>query len=317
MDDFSIPENVRVKEAFIERYKAILGDRYDEFMKYSMTYIRKSIRINTLKKSVSEVKRTLNKNWILKQVPWCKEGFWIEYRDGKRFDIGNTPEHQLGYIYVQDAASMLPAIILKPKSGEKVLDMCAAPGSKTTQMAQYMNNEGVLIANDLKGDRLQALGINIQRCGVRNAIVTQQQGNFYRKLVFDKILVDAPCSGTGTIRRSYKILDMWSLGLVKKMVGVQKQLIESAFLGLRPGGTMVYSTCTQEPAENEAMVTYLLRKYPDAKLQDIELNINRSPAITSFEGLDIDSETKKCLRIYPQDNDTEGFFVAKINKSYQ
>ncbi len=309
-----IPRTVEFKEKFVERYKKIFPEDYDEFIKYSTAYIKKSVRVNTLKISIAEVKKRLSKNWHLEQVPWCKEGFWIEYKDQKRFDIGNTPEHQLGYIYVQDAASMIPPVVLEPKPGELVLDMCAAPGSKTSQLGQYMKNEGLLIGNDIKGERLRALGINLQRCGLSNAIITQQQGSFYRRFEFDKILVDAPCSGTGTIRRSMKILNMWGPNLVRKMANIQRQLIEAAFLGLKVGGEMVYSTCTQEPEENEAVVTHLLNKHPEAKIMPIKLDIKRRPAMTEFEKLDIRPEVKDCLRIAPQDNDSEGFFVCKIQK---
>ncbi|MBU1031040.1 MAG: RsmB/NOP family class I SAM-dependent RNA methyltransferase [Nanoarchaeota archaeon] len=307
-------EKILIKDAFIERYKKLLGKDYDKFMDYSLAYIKKSIRINTLKAKISDVKKKLSVNWNLKQVPWCKEGFWVEYKNEKRFDIGNIPEHQLGQIYVQDAASMIPAIVLNPKPGDVVLDMCAAPGSKTTQIAQYMKNEGLLVSNDNQGKRLKALGLNTQRCGVSNCIVTHQQGHWFKKMAFDKILVDAPCSGTGTIRRSLKTLQMWSPHLVRKMAGIQKGLVEAAFMALKPGGVMVYSTCTQEPEENEALVSWLLNRYPDASLEDIKLNINRSKAITSFDDLKIRPEAEKCLRIYPFDNDTEGFFIAKIKK---
>ena len=168
-----IPQQIEIKDKFKERYKDLLRKKYDLFMKYSLSYIRKSIRINTLKTSISKVKKSLENNWELEQVPWCEEGFWIKYKKEKRFDVGNTPEHQLGYIYVQDAASMLPAIILEPKKEELILDMCAAPGSKTTQIAQYMKNKGLLIANDVKGDRLKSLGINLRRTGTHNTIITQ------------------------------------------------------------------------------------------------------------------------------------------------
>ncbi|MFH1771118.1 MAG: RsmB/NOP family class I SAM-dependent RNA methyltransferase [archaeon] len=311
-----IPKSVdiEIKDSFIERYKELLGKDYNHFMKYSFSYIRKTIRVNTLKISILDLKKKMSDDWKLEQVPWCKEGFWIEYKHGKRFDIGNTPEHQLGYIYVQDAASMIPAVVLNPKPGERVLDMCSAPGSKTTQLAQYMENKGVLVANDSNGKRLAALGINLQRCGVTNTIITHQQGSYYRKLEFDKVLVDAPCSATGTIRRSFKSLSMWSPGLVRKMCSLQKPLIEAGFLALKKGGTMVYSTCTQEPLENEGMVSWLLSRHKDAKLEEINLDIKKGKAITEFEGEKFSPEVKKTLRIYPFNNDTEGFFIAKIRK---
>jgi 16S rRNA C967 or C1407 C5-methylase (RsmB/RsmF family) len=173
-----------------------------------------------------------------------------------------------------------------------------------------------LIANDVQADRLKPLGVNLQKLGVSCAVMTKMDGSaFGRKgIMFDKILVDAPCSGTGTIRKSLKTLQMWNPHLVKKLSKVQYNLASNAFKVLKPGGTMVYSTCTLEPEENEAVVTRLLRTFDDAELLDIELDIKRSPAVVQFDGLEIDAECAKCLRIYPQDNDSEGFFVAKIRK---
>ena len=314
-------EKFEIKEKFANRYKAILGERYDEFINISRSYIRKSIRVNTLKSTVDEVRKRLDKNWVLEQIPWCKEGFWIDYRaddkDDKRYDIGNLLEHMLGYIYVQDAASMIPPVVLMPMSGELVLDMCAAPGSKASQMAAMMQNRGVLVANDLQGDRLKALGINLQRTGVSNALITQMHGHRFKNstIKFDRVLVDAPCSGTGTIRRSLKILAMWGPNMVKKMASQQKQMVASGFESLKPGGTLVYSTCTMEPEEDEGVVSWLLDNYKDAKIEEIKLDIKRSPAITEFSGEKYNPEVSKCLRIWPQDNDSEGFFICKIRKS--
>ena len=312
-------ENLMVKEKFEQRYKALLCERYDEFMNYSTAYARKGIRANTLKISIDALKKRLEKNWKLEQVPWCKEGFWIEHRgegEEKRYDVGNTLEHILGYIYVQDAASMIPPVVLEPKPGETVLDMCAAPGSKTSQMSAMMRNTGALIANELQGSRIKALGINLQRTGARNAILTQMMGHKFAKtgILFDKVLVDAPCSGTGTIRKSFLNLKMWSPQLVRKLAAQQKQLAQAAFDILKPGGAMVYSTCTLEPEENEGVVSWLLEKNQDADTDEIRLNIKRSPAITAFEGEKYDERVSKTLRIWPQDNDTEGFFIARIVK---
>ena len=158
-----IPQDIEIKPAFIEHYKELLGDQYDIFMKHSMSFQRKAIRVNTLKISVDDLKRRLEPQWLLTPVPWCNEGFWIEYKAGKRYDIGNLLEHVLGYIYVQDASSMIPPIVLDPQPGEYVFDVCAAPGSKSSQLAQYMHNEGVLICNDVQGSRLKPLGMNLQR----------------------------------------------------------------------------------------------------------------------------------------------------------
>jgi 16S rRNA C967 or C1407 C5-methylase (RsmB/RsmF family) len=141
------------------------------------------------------------------------------------------------------------------------------------------------------------------------------QGRLFKDYEFDKILVDAPCSGTGTIRKSFKTLLIWNPNMVKRLAGTQRQLIETAFNNLKKGGTLVYSTCTLEPEEDEGIIDYLINKYPDAKVEQIKLpGLKTSPAITEFEGKTYSNEVKKCLRIWPQDNDTEGFFVAKIKK---
>lgn len=327
-------DKVEIKPFFKERYQLLLGTRYDEFIKYSFTYIRKCIRVNTLKISIEELKKRIeDQGWVLEQVPWCKEGFFVQgHKTLDRYDIGNLTEHALGYFYIQEAASMIPPVVLfgddNSEDSLTVLDLCAAPGSKTSQIAQYMQNEGLLIANDVEASRLKPLNINLQRMGVSNALITLNAFQEHKKSprprnpfqdnypdgFFDKILVDAPCSGTGTIRRSFKVLSMYSKGLVERIAATQKTLIKHAFEMLKPGGVMVYSTCTQEPQENEGVVSYLLKEFENADLLDIDLNIKRSDAITEFEGEKYDERVKKVLRIYPQDNDCEGFFVAKILK---
>jgi NOL1/NOP2/sun family putative RNA methylase len=266
-----------------------------------------------LKISVEELHERLAKDWKLTPVPWCKEGFFIEYKHEERYDIGNLPEHQLGFFYIQDAASMIPPLVLDPQPGEHVLDLCAAPGSKTTQIAMYMQNTGILIANDVAGLRLKPLGLNLQRCGIMNTIVTLNMNRRFT-MRFDRILVDAPCSGTGTIRRSLKTLQMWSPGLVHRLVAEQRKLIEQAYMLLTPGGTMVYSTCTQEPEENEGIISWFLERHKDMELLPFTLDIKRSPPVLSFNNATFDPRVRDCLRIYPQDNDTEGFFVAKLCK---
>jgi NOL1/NOP2/sun family putative RNA methylase len=297
------------KDKFIERYSKLTD--FAEYKKYSLSFPRKSIRVNTLKTTVEDVQERMKPNWKLEQVPWCKEGFWIS---GERRDIGNTVEHVLGYIYVQDAASMIPPLALDPQPGDVVLDMCAAPGSKTTQIAQYMKNQGIIIANDLTALRLKSLGVNVQRMGISNTIITLMPGYRFKDMLFDKILVDAPCSATGTIRKSPKTINMWNPDSVKRLANDQRKLASTAFGLLKEGGVMVYSTCTLEPEEDEGVVDYLLREFPNAEIVPFELDIKRSECVTEFEGHKYSDEVKKCLRIWPQDNDTEGFFVAKIRK---
>ncbi len=307
-----IAKTIVFKEGFITRYSSLTD--WEEFKKYSLSFLRRSIRINTLKGSVKDVTASIKKKgWKLDPIPWCKNGFWISHPD--RRDVGNLLEHKLGKIYVQEAASMIPPIVLQPKPGDIVLDMCAAPGSKTTQMAAMMENKGLLVANDYRGLRIQSLGINLQRSGVTNVLVTLMNGEKFKDMQFDKILVDAPCSGTGTIRKSLKTITMWNPGMVRKICLQQKRLAEVAFKNLKPGGVMVYSTCSLEPEENEGVVHHLLETFPSLIVEKINLpGLKTTNAVTEFEGKSYNKEVSKTLRVWPQDADTEGFFVAKLRK---
>jgi|TARA_Y100000310_G_scaffold124950_2_gene123788 NOL1/NOP2/sun family putative RNA methylase len=313
---FHNAEEITFKPKFIERYSKLTD--WDEFKTCSLSFLNRSIRVNTLKIPIDELKKRLGKDWKLEQIPWCKEGFWIEHGKKERRDIGNLIEHSLGYFYIQEAASMIPPLILDPRPNEVVLDIAASPGSKTTQIAQHMENKGILIANDYTYERMKPLSINLQRCGVSNSIITLMEGQWFKKsgIEFDRVLVDAPCSGTGTIRKSLKTIGIWNPDMIKRLSIIQKQLIETGFEILKKNGTLVYSTCSLEPEENEAVVDFLINKYENAELEDIKLeHIKKSDPILEFEGKKYSDELKKCLRIWPQDNDTEGFFVAKIRKS--
>ncbi len=324
--------NIEFKPKFIERYSQLTN--WEKYRKHSLTYLQRAIRVNTLKGTVKEVKESIEKKgWKLKPIPWCKEGFWVtgpqvlldkkkeketDEETRERRDVGNLLEHHLGKIYVQEAASMIPPLVLKPKPGELILDMCAAPGSKTTQMAAMMENKGLLIANDVSGERLQSLGINLQRCGTTNTIIALGTGYRFKEGNFDRILVDAPCSATGTIMRSYKTINMWNPKMVKNLSKIQKKLLQIAFNNLKKGGTLVYSTCTMEPEEDEGVISYFLNNNSDVKLEEIKESdlpgLKKSKPILEFNKEKFNPEVKKCLRIWPQDNKTEGFFITKITK---
>ena len=295
------------KESFLEKYNKLTD--INKFCEYCLKRLNKSIRVNTLKISIKELKEKLI-DYEFRQIPWCKEGFWIK---GPRTDLGNLMEHSLGYFYVQEAASMIPPVVLNPKENELVLDIAAAPGSKTTQIASMIKNKGIIIANDIKYDRLKALSINLQRCGISNTIITLRSNYSFKEIKFDKILLDAPCSGTGAIRKSLMTLKIWNNNMIKKLANDQKRLILNAFDCLNDHGILVYSTCSIDPEENESVIDFLL-KNRNAKLEKIDLDIKKSDAILDYEKKHFNDEVKKCLRIWPQDNDTEGFFVAKIKK---
>ncbi len=307
--------DVKFKQKFVERYERLLGDELQVFLETSLKPLTHSIRINTLKITVQKlIERLEEKGWKFRKVPWCDYGFWVVE---PRYELGNTLEHQLGYFYVQEAASMIPPLALKPKPHEFVLDLCASPGSKTTQIAQMMNNKGIIVANDV-GGRTKALVANLQRCGVVNTVVTNMDGRFFSQTVkqrFDKLLVDAPCSGTGAIRKNLDIIKMWNPKMVKGLSRLQKSLILSGFDCLKEGGVLVYSTCTLEPEENEEVVNYLLNKRENARIVKIRIkNLKYRKGLVEWNEKKFNEEVKECIRIYPQDNDTEGFFIAKIRK---
>ncbi len=297
----------KINPKFVEHYEEIDGT--NEFYEYLNKPIRISIRINTLKVDLESFKNRLSKKYNLEEIPWCKEGFYIDK------EVGNTIEHSLGYFFIQEAASMIPPVVLEPKPGDRVLDIAAAPGAKATQIAMYMKNKGYLLANDVRRDRAYILISNLQRMGVTNAKVTIMDGRKFSKYEnrFDKVLLDAPCSNVGMIRKNYKHLKEWNYRMVKYYSKLQKELILAAYKTLKPGGILVYSTCTMEPEENEEVVDFLLKEY-DAELLEIKLPIKRRKPILKYKDRKYDKSIEKCLRIHPQDNDTEAFFVAKILK---
>ncbi len=257
-------------------------------------------------------------------------------------ELGRSIEHLLGYYYVQELASMLSIIALAPKLNELILDLCASPGSKTSQMASQMQNTGTIIANDVNIGRIQILASNLERCGVTNTIITRDDGiRLCEKLnleglKFDKILLDAPCSGEGTMRGSPKTCLMWNPNTIKSLSKLQKKLFKNAFEILKNNGEIVYSTCTHAPEENEEVVDFALKEFGDKiKIEEINLPIKCRPGLLGwasdfarlnpegkFEksergrelGGEYSKKVKLSCRIYPQDNNTEGFFIAKFRR---
>jgi len=301
------------KKKFLERMGKLLGEELEIFLETCEKYLPTTIRINTLKIQRDELIKKLKEKYVVKELKWYEDGLIVE----NGFSLGNTIEHALGYFYVQEAASMLPALVLKPKERDFVLDLCAAPGSKSTQIAQLMKNTGIIVANDVRIDRIKALTTNLQRCGVSNCVVTMMDGNAFRNvnIEFDKVLVDAPCSAEGAIRKNYNVLKMWNLRMIEGLSKLQKKLIETGFMKLKEGGRLVYSTCTLAPEENEEVVDFLIKKYENAKVEPVKIRgLKLRKGIEEWEDKKFSKEVEKCARIYPQDNDTEGFFIASIIK---
>lgn len=317
-----------LKELFRERMQKLLPNEkdFEKYLKILDVLPVKSIRCNTLKISVKDLKTRLEKKgWKISQ-PW-KSGpeVMIVENDLMPGELGRSEEHLLGYYYIQELASMLPILALKPNEGENFFDMCAAPGSKTTQAAAEMKNTGTIIANEVSMGRMRILASNTERCGVTNTIIIKRDGaalkNKFQEipLKFDKILVDAPCSGEGTLRSSPKTYTMWNIKTVNNLPKIQKRLFISAFNNLKINGEIIYSTCTHAPEENEAVVSEILEELKDKiEILDVKKDLPKElklrDGITEWQNEKFDSKVKLCARVYPHDNDTEGFFVSKFRK---
>ncbi len=297
---------------FRERLAPLVRQDIDPFLDSIFKGVRKSIRVNTNLISVEQFRAKVQKQkWQLQPVPWCDTGFFVE-REDKSLPLGKTPEHLLGLCYIQEASSMLPAEILQPTGKDIVLDMAAAPGSKTTQLSCLMKNNGLIVANDFSASRAKAIATNIERQGSWNVGMTNLNGKTINDRLpnfFDKILLDAPCSGEGTCFKDPIFFQHWSIHTIRKNAGLQKSLIAAAFQALRPGGTLVYSTCTYAPEENEEVVTFLLERFKgNAQILPSTRRDGMHCVSTGFD-------MPEALRIFPHKTGTGGFFVCKIQKN--
>ena len=286
---------------------------FDAFLAACQRPLRRSIRVNTLKITVDDFLRLVDPyGWQLTPVPWCAEGFWIERDDEDVLPLGSTAEHLSGLFYIQEASSMLPvaALFADGAAPVRVMDVAAAPGSKTTQIAAKMGNRGMLLANEFSASRVKVLHANISRCGISNTALTHFDGRVFGAALpecFDAILLDAPCSGEGVVRKDPDALKNWSLASNQAIAETQRELIDSAFHALRPGGTLVYSTCTLNREENESVIAWLLARYP----QEVEV----LPLGELFASADQALTPEGFLHVFPQIYDCEGFFVARLRKT--
>ncbi len=298
--------------------------------------LRKSLRVNTLKYSVEQFKTwAAEQNWQLTPVPWCKEAFFIDREDRSKA-LGRDLLHLLGAVYMQEAASMLPPALLDVQPGQTVLDMSAAPGSKTTQMAATMQNTGVLVCNDMQEKRLWTLKTGLHRSGVINYVMTKKVGQWFAKHMterFDRVLCDAPCTAQGTSRKDSDALDYCSPENIGKMAKLQRELLEAAIHAAKTGGLIVYSTCTLTPEENEEVVLSMLKKFPGqvevvdprtvSRMANDEGRKFLEKAIADSERVQNEirdpssaiCDSQPMLRIWPHEHDVEGFFAAVLRKT--
>ncbi len=297
--------HVNLPIEFSDRMKGLLGDEFDTFAaQYDLPHSR-GLRINTLKMSITAAYKL---GFTLEEVPFAKEGFKV-LSDEKS---GSSPYHHAGAFYSQEPSAMSAVTALDPQKGEFILDMCAAPGGKTTQIAARLGGDGCIWSNEYVRSRANILISNIERCGIRNAVVTSMRPDALAAktgAVFDRVLVDAPCSGEGMFRKEENAVRDWSPENVAACAVRQAEILDSAALCLKNGGVLVYSTCTFAPEEDEKNIIAFLDRHPEFSLEEIPVRFGRS-------GLDISDRYDLTLtrRIYPQDGG-EGHFVARLRKS--
>lgn len=274
---------------FEKKMKAFLGDEWDDFL-YSYDNNRfQALRFNTLKvQSPEERMRILKtlKTSSDKKVSWANAAYYFD----ENVRPGKHPYHEMGLYYIQEPSAMSAAALLAPKPGMRVLDLCAAPGGKSTQLATYLGDSGLLVSNEINTQRSLILSQNIERMGIKNAIVTNEDSFVLASHFpgfFNAIQVDAPCSGEGMFRKLPEAIEQWSMENVAICAARQKEILDNAAVMLKPGGTIVYSTCTFSKEENEDVIEYFLERHPDFTLEEME-------------------------RFWPHKVDGEGHFVAKL-----
>jgi NOL1/NOP2/sun family putative RNA methylase len=300
----------------IDRYIQFLGlDETLKLLEANDIPLAPTIRVNTLKISSVDLKRRLeDKGFVLEPIKWIPYGFKISKLTS---NLGSTHEYLQGYYYLQNVASMLPAEILDPKPNDVVIDMCAAPGSKATQIAQIMNNEGTLILIDRNKNRIPALEMNVRRLGIKNTIILNLDARTLQDLNLkaDKILLDAPCTGEGLIRQDKARKKSKRLKDIEEMASIQKNLLFSGLKTLKPGGLLLYSTCSIAPEENELVINNVLKKLPNMVIQKTNHQYGVK-GLTNVFGEELMNQLGYSQRLYPHVHDTIGFFMCLIKNQH-
>lgn len=295
---------------FQERMQQMLGEEYEAFLKGYDKPRFHALRRNPLK---IEEKDFLEKiPYELTPVPWSQHGYYYKHED----QPGKHPYHEAGIYYIQEPSAMSVVEYLEVKPGEQVLDLCAAPGGKTTQIAGFMQGEGLLVCNEIHPQRAKILSENIERMGVKNAMVTNETPQRLSAVFpgfFDKILVDAPCSGEGMFRKNEEALVEWSLDNVQMCADRQDEILEEVAKMLRPGGRICYSTCTFAPAENEDCMARFITNHPEFHLVEVEKKGNMSAGNPEYAAKMVDG-LDKIIRLWPHKLDGEGHFIAVLEK---
>lgn len=299
-------------EAFLKKQLELLGtEEYPHFIKSYELPASKGLRVNTLKLTTEQFVH--HTDYTSRPIPWCKEGFY--YNDSAR--PGKHPYHAAGLYYIQEPSAMAVVEVLDPKPGEKIIDLAAAPGGKATQIAIKMQNKGLLIANEVHPTRAKTLSENVERLGITNTIVTNED---VQRLAarfpnyFDRILLDAPCSGEGMFRKDEEARAEWSIDAINTCSSRQSELLKAAAHLLKPGGKLVYSTCTFSPEENEQVIEQFLMQHPDWQLDSIP-HVHGIMHGNPEWGIHKNQELTKTARLWPHRLNGEGHFIALLVKA--
>ncbi len=303
-------------EEFLYRMKEMLGEEYDAFVKSYDQPKYQALRINHLKDAAERARERLP--FLGESVPWAHGGYYYQEEDRP----GQHPFHEAGVYYIQEPSAMAPVAALDAKPGERILDLCASPGGKSTQIADAMKGEGLLVCNEIHPQRARILSENIERMGIANGLVLNHEPAYLAERFegyFDRILVDAPCSGEGMFRKNEEAFKEWSPENVRMCAERQKDILENAARMLREGGSMVYSTCTFAPAEDEGVILDFLSTHPEFHLEEIKLWDGMEPGRAEFlkeKGKEaLCGEIAKTVRLWPHKLKGEGHFMALLKKT--
>lgn len=302
--------SIKLPSEYEDKMKQLLGEEYREYEESFSQPHYAGLRVNTLKITTEEFMKI--SPFSLSPVPWTTNGFYYDPKE----QPAKHPYYFAGLYYIQEPSAMTPAALLPVEEGDRVLDLCAAPGGKTTELAAKLNGTGVLVTNDISASRAKALLKNVEVFGVRNALVTNEAPeklSAFFEGYFDKILIDAPCSGEGMFRKDPTMIKSYEETGVPYYSKIQKEIIVQAATMLRPGGKMLYSTCTFSPEENEATIQYLIEQFPEFKVLEVPM----SPGFESGRPDWIpngDPSLKNCVHLWPHKIKGEGHFVALLQK---
>ncbi|WP_440118678.1 RsmB/NOP family class I SAM-dependent RNA methyltransferase [Paenibacillus sp. QZ-Y1] len=310
---------VKLPSIFAERMKSLLGDEFEQFMKSYEQSPHAGLRVNTLKISMEQFDEIAP--FDLRPIPWCETGFYVPHG----VKPGLHPYYHAGLYYIQEPSAMAPVELLQVQPGDRVLDLCAAPGGKTTQIAAKLQGKGVLVTNDIHAERTKALAKNVELYGVRNAVVLNESPERIADAFphyFDKVLIDAPCSGEGMFRKDEDMVKSWEHHSVEKCVLMQRDILETAARLLAPGGMIVYSTCTFAPEENEAMIAEFLNMNHEFAVMDIPEAAGFAPGRPEWvrqmlpdkakETEVVLDQTRGTARLWPHLLEGEGHYVAVL-----